>query len=104
MDVLPSRRPGMTGRAWRIPLYATNGLCSCPGTAHDPEKWVPVFGKDHAPTNELEQDDDSKRSHPALRSATVVNDVSQEIPVREASLRNRMAMYGANRLQIGLFG
>jgi dimethylsulfone monooxygenase len=34
-----------------------------------------------------------------------VNDVSQEaVPAREASLRNRMAMYGANRLQIGLFG
>jgi alkanesulfonate monooxygenase SsuD/methylene tetrahydromethanopterin reductase-like flavin-dependent oxidoreductase (luciferase family) len=34
-----------------------------------------------------------------------VNDVSREAaPVREASMRNRMAMYGANRLQIGLFG
>jgi dimethylsulfone monooxygenase len=34
-----------------------------------------------------------------------VNDVSTEaVPGREASLRNRMAMYGANRLQIGLFG
>jgi FMNH2-dependent dimethyl sulfone monooxygenase len=34
-----------------------------------------------------------------------VNDVSSEaVPVREATLRNRMAMYGNNRLQIGLFG
>jgi len=34
-----------------------------------------------------------------------VNDVSQEAgPVRDPSLKNRMAMYGANRLQIGLFG
>jgi hypothetical protein len=31
---------------------------------HDPEKWEPVFGKDHAP--QLERDDDSKKSHPAL--------------------------------------
>jgi FMNH2-dependent dimethyl sulfone monooxygenase len=34
-----------------------------------------------------------------------VNDVSSEaVPAREATLRNRMAMYGNNRLQIGLFG
>jgi hypothetical protein len=41
---------------------------------HDPEKacpeldpgWKPVFGKDHAQTKRLEQDDDSKRHHPAL--------------------------------------
>jgi alkanesulfonate monooxygenase SsuD/methylene tetrahydromethanopterin reductase-like flavin-dependent oxidoreductase (luciferase family) len=33
-----------------------------------------------------------------------VNDVSNSASVRDASLRNRMAMYGANRLQIGLFG
>src|ERR1700747_1871383 len=24
---------------------------------HDPEKWIPVFGKDHAPTRALERDD-----------------------------------------------
>jgi hypothetical protein len=36
-----------------------------PAPEHDPEKWVPVFGKDHAPTK-LERDDDSKKSHPAL--------------------------------------
>lgn len=34
-----------------------------------------------------------------------MNDLSPEVvPVREASLRNRMAMYGPHRLQIGLFG
>src|SRR5262249_49658331 len=44
-------------------------------------------------------------SSSATGSATAVNDVRPEVaPVREASLRNRMAMYGANRLQIGLFG
>jgi hypothetical protein len=34
--------------------------------AHDPEKWRPVFGKDHAQNEELERDDDSKKSHHAL--------------------------------------
>jgi len=33
---------------------------------HDPEKWVPVFGKRSCSSNKLEQDDDSKKSHPAL--------------------------------------
>jgi alkanesulfonate monooxygenase SsuD/methylene tetrahydromethanopterin reductase-like flavin-dependent oxidoreductase (luciferase family) len=33
-----------------------------------------------------------------------VNDLTHNAPAREATLRNRMAMYGANRLQIGLFG
>src|SRR5262245_21366522 len=34
--------------------------------ARDPEKWEPVFGKDHAQNKNLERDDDSKRNHPAL--------------------------------------
>jgi hypothetical protein len=33
---------------------------------HDPEKWIPVLGKDDAPSKKLERDDGSKRSHPAL--------------------------------------
>jgi hypothetical protein len=33
---------------------------------HDPEKWIPVFRKDHSPIKELERDDDSKKRHPAL--------------------------------------
>ena len=33
---------------------------------HDPEKWVPVFRKDHAQIKEIEWDDDSKKSHRAL--------------------------------------
>jgi hypothetical protein len=33
---------------------------------HDPEKWVPVFRKDHAQIKEIERDDDSKKSHHAL--------------------------------------
>jgi hypothetical protein len=31
---------------------------------HDPEKWVPVFRKDHAQIKEIERDDDSKKGHP----------------------------------------
>jgi hypothetical protein len=33
---------------------------------HDPEKWIPVFGKRSCSTNKLERDDDSKKSHLAL--------------------------------------
>src|SRR5262249_15047121 len=33
---------------------------------HDPEKWVPVFGKRSCSTKKLERDDDSNKSHPAL--------------------------------------
>jgi hypothetical protein len=36
---------------------------------HDPEKWVPVFGKRSCSDNGLERDDDSKKSHPALEAA-----------------------------------
>jgi hypothetical protein len=35
---------------------------------HDPEKWTPVFRKDHAQNKEIERDDDSKKSHHALVS------------------------------------
>jgi hypothetical protein len=31
---------------------------------HDPEKWVPVFRKDHAQIKEIEWDDDSKKVIP----------------------------------------
>jgi tetraacyldisaccharide 4'-kinase len=33
---------------------------------HDPERWVPVFGKRSCSTNKVERDADSKKSHPAL--------------------------------------
>src|ERR1700730_14037559 len=36
---------------------------------HDPEKWIPVFGKRSCSTNEVERDDDSKRNHPALKNS-----------------------------------
>ncbi|MGA7485442.1 MAG: class I SAM-dependent methyltransferase [Xanthobacteraceae bacterium] len=34
--------------------------------ARDPEKWEPVFGKDHAQNKNLERDDHSEKGHPAL--------------------------------------
>ena len=40
-----------------------------PALEHDPEKWVPVFRKDHAQIKEIERDDDSKKRHPALAPA-----------------------------------
>jgi hypothetical protein len=33
---------------------------------HDPEKWIPVFGRRSCSTNKLERDHDSKKRHPAL--------------------------------------
>ena len=33
---------------------------------HDPEKWAPVFRKDHTQIKEIERDDDSKKSHHTL--------------------------------------
>jgi hypothetical protein len=41
------------------------------GLARDPEKWEPVFGKDHAQNKNLERDDDSKKNHPALKRLPV---------------------------------
>src|SRR3984893_13773629 len=34
-------------RIWMLPWRSVRRQA----VAHDPEKWVPVFGKDHAPTN-----------------------------------------------------
>src|SRR4051812_36421726 len=47
-----------------LAVVAADGMAvhDC-GLEHDPEKWVPVFGKDHAPTINVERDDDSKKSH-----------------------------------------
>jgi hypothetical protein len=36
---------------------------------HDPEKWIPVFRKDHAQIKEVEGHDDSKKRHAALGTA-----------------------------------
>jgi hypothetical protein len=31
-------------------------VAGAPALEHDPEKWMPVFGKDHAPTKNLDHD------------------------------------------------
>src|SRR5262245_3749679 len=45
-------------------------VASAPGSEgaleHDPKRWTPVLGKDHARNNNLEHDDDSKRNHHTL--------------------------------------
>ena len=47
---------------------------------HDPEKWEPVFGKDHARTNQIERDDrTSKKNHPALAGARLI-DLQEALP------------------------
>src|SRR5262249_19142931 len=33
---------------------------------HDPEKWIPVFGKRSCSNKEIERDDDARKSHLAL--------------------------------------
>src|SRR5687768_12510248 len=48
-----------------MPCRKTTGVMA-DSFAHDPEKWTPVFGKDHAQNKELERDDDSKKSRHAL--------------------------------------
>ena len=42
----PQARPGAWPRAWGVRRQAEAGR----GLEHDPEKWNPVFGKDHAQT------------------------------------------------------
>src|SRR5262249_12059839 len=55
------------------------------GLEHDPEKWEPVFGKDHAPSINLERDVDSKKRHLALAWNPLDRcDASTHVYVREA--------------------
>src|SRR5262249_35804827 len=44
---------------------------------HDPEKWVPVFGKRSCSKKKLERDDDSKKSHPGQGSLFPQNSSEQ---------------------------
>jgi len=53
--------------------------------AHDPEKWIPVFGKRSRATNKLERDADSKKRHLALddrepRRTRPTRDAGQKAP------------------------
>jgi hypothetical protein len=56
-------RAGAAGRSDPPPLRVGAAAAAL---EHDPEKWVPVFRKDHAQIKEIERDDDSKKSHHAL--------------------------------------
>src|SRR5215472_4240233 len=64
---LPVRMPGRhdRGLSGRLARRAGQEL------KHDPEKWTPVFGKDHAQTDSVERDGDSKKSHHALAHAAL---------------------------------
>jgi hypothetical protein len=41
----------LTNRPLRVPALTAPGVVALwkSGLQHDPEKWIPVFGKDHAP-------------------------------------------------------
>jgi len=47
---------------------------------HDPEKWVPVFGKRSCSINKLKRDDDSKKSHHALAELIGFGEVRSRHP------------------------
>ena len=42
-------------------LRANQLIAVCQRLEHDPEKWVPVFRKDHAQNKKIERDEDSKK-------------------------------------------
>jgi hypothetical protein len=52
--------PATSGRTrWLYPFYRSAELMPALGRfqpEHDPEKWMPVFRKDHAPTKQLDHD------------------------------------------------
>jgi hypothetical protein len=60
----------MPGRRAKADPQAARADARCiwvkPQLEHDPKKWTPVLGKDHAECNNLERDDDSKKNHLAL--------------------------------------
>jgi hypothetical protein len=55
-----------------------------PALEHDPEKWVPVFRKDHAQIKEIERDDDSKKRHHALIDERISQSEGISISQQEA--------------------
>jgi hypothetical protein len=58
---------GALAKADRLEITAASSEAPAqPALEHDPEKWVPVFRKDHAQIKEIERDDDSRKRHHAL--------------------------------------
>src|SRR5207253_6467389 len=47
-------------------LRTDTEFCDTVRLEHDPEKWIPVFGKRSCSSKKVERDDESKRSHLAL--------------------------------------
>ena len=61
--------PALIRQAWEMGVAVhriSRNPSEQPLLEHDPEKWVPVFRKDHAQIKEIERDDNSKKSHHAL--------------------------------------
>ena len=48
---------------------AVSNVVAFPKLEHDPEKWMPGFGKRSCSTTKVERDDDSRKSHLALTAA-----------------------------------
>src|SRR5262249_32616508 len=71
-------RPTLLRRRAESPRPAGGGKGEGPDARrsleHDPEKWVPVFGKRSCSTKRLERDDDSSKSHPALTGGSVLSE------------------------------
>jgi hypothetical protein len=57
--------------------------------ARDPEKWEPVFGKDHAQNENLERDDDSRKNHHALSALLSLSQKRKGCPTGFAQVRRQ---------------
>src|SRR5262245_46944374 len=95
---LAGARAGMSASRW--PLLAVSGLLPSRGPravrdastplAHDPEKWIPVFGKRSCATNMLERDDDSKKSRSALVYQDLIDQRVDHLPILPARRSRRL--------------
>jgi hypothetical protein len=52
-----TQAPEIAGFVMGIAASAHRGWCGA--IKHDPEKWMPVFGKDHASSNKLKRNTES---------------------------------------------
>jgi hypothetical protein len=52
-----TQAPEIAGFVMGIAASAHRGWCGA--MKHDPEKWMPVFGKDHASSNKLKRNTES---------------------------------------------
>jgi hypothetical protein len=87
----------VTSSPGRVPLFAVFALVLL---EHDPEKWVPVFRKDHAQIKEIERDDDSKKRHPALGGVLRRRLAHRKIQEPRGVVADEFPDGGARHLQI----